>query len=312
MAILNRLASVTPIPTVRLLIILLAVLLPFSASDRLTADDGPGTPDPTERFIANNAVLKIMEQRKVPCRASGVISASSLSEGVLVKQGQIVMTIDDRIAQLEVERLSKELAKTEKEASTRVELEFQRRSIEVAKAELNRALLSNQRQPGSVARSEVDQLNLMVQRAIAEKDKTEFQIEVRNMTSEVKRVELAIGKQKVEQHQIVSPISGMVVEVLKREGEWVEASEPVCRVVRLDKLKTEVKVPAAIALDNLVGSQAEFVPDLKSLNKKAYAARVIFVDPEANPVNASVKVWVEIDNPDLDLVGGLTGQLKIK
>ena len=265
-----------------------------------------------ERYSTGKAVLKIMEQREVPCRAAGVIRTSHLQEGRMLKQGELVVQIDDRLARLEVDRLTREHQKAVKEASTRVELEFHQQSVAVAKAELNRAKLSNQRQPGSVAQSEIDQLTLMVQRAIAEKDKTEFEIEVRNMTAEIKQVELDAGRQKLEHHRVLSPLDGMIVEVMKQEGEWVESSQPVCRMLRLDKLKTEVKVPAEIALNDLMDAPAEFFPELTSLAGKAFAGRVIFVDPEANPVDASVKVWVEIDNPDLELVAGLTGRLVIK
>ena len=208
--------------------------------------------------------------------------------------GQAVMEIDDAMVKLEIDKLKKERDIAAKEASTTVELQFKKRSIEVAEAELGRALRSNQRQPGAVARSEIDQLTLMVQRAIAERETTEFQIKVRGMQTEVKKMEVSIGEKKLNDHKINSPITGMVVEILKKQGEWVQASEPVAKLIRLDKLKTEIKVPASVALDRLVGCKGTFKPNLKSLGGKDYPAIVTFVYPEANPVNASVRVWVEL------------------
>ena len=79
----------------------------------------------------------------------------------------------------------------------------------------------------------------------------------------------------------------------------------------MDKLKTEVKIPASIALNGLLGQPAVFIPKLQSLKSKRYPAKIIFVYPEANPVSASVRVWVEIDNQDLELIAGLTGRLEI-
>lgn len=190
-------------------------------------------------------------------------------------------------------------------------MEYVRRSIEVAQADLDRATQTNQRLPGAIARTEIDQLNLLVQKSIAEKDKTEFQITQKQLLTEVRSLEVAVGKRKLSDHQINAPISGMVVEVFKRQGEWVEASEAIARMVQLDRLKTEVKLPASIALNGLLGSSAEFVPSLPSLSAKRFPAKVIFVHPEANPVNASVRVWVEIENKSLELVPGLTGSLRI-
>ena len=268
--------------------------------------------DPEYRFTANNVVTKITEERRIPCSTPGIILESKLSEGVMLSRDDLMISLDDRKAQLEVDRLKKELDKAEKEASTRVELEYQVKSIDVAIVELNRAIQSNQRTPGAVAQTEIDQLNLMVQKARSEKDKIEFQIKLKEMAVDVRKVELAIGKEKLADHKIRSPIAGMVVEVFRRPGEWVEMSEPVCRMIRLDKLRAEVKVPAEIALNNLVGSEAVFQPSLPSLKDMQFSGKVIFVDPEANPVSREMRVWVEIDNRKLKLVPGLAGKVSIK
>jgi len=290
-------------------LLLLAVLLGHGpAVGQQTSDESTLS---RATFVAKNAALKLIEERSVPCLASGVMKKSHVQEGLLVTRGQLVAEIDEELAKLDVRKLEQELSIAEKEASTTVELEYSKRSIEVAQVELSRAQRANRARPGAIADSEIDQLNLVVQKSIAEKDKTEFQIVLKEMSSQVKEVELSIGKKKLANHKITSPISGMVVEVLKKEGEWVEVSESVARIVQLDKLKTEVRVPATLALNDLTGSPAVFKPNLKSLADKQYSAKVIFVHPEANPVNANVRVWVEIDNQNLDLVPGLTGQLEI-
>lgn len=264
-----------------------------------------------ERFAANNVVLKISEERNIPCRTPGIIQSSNIREGSMLKLDEVIINLDARKAELEVTRLRKELAKTAKEASTRVELEFQKKSIEVAKAELKRAQDSNERLPGSVAQSEIDQLALVVEKAEAEHEKIEFQIKLKEMAVEVRKVELSIGEEKLADHQIKSPLVGMVVEIFKRPGEWVEMSDPVCRMIRLDKLRAEVKVPAEIALDNLVGSPAMFQPDLPALQTQQFSAKVIFVEREANPVSREMRAWVEIENRGLKLVPGLTGSVSI-
>ena len=263
-------------------------------------------------FVEDNAVLQVIEERKVPSLISGVIQKSHVVEGALLKKQETLMEIDDAMASLDLEKIEKERELTIKEASTTVELDYARKSIEVSRADLGRALESNRSQPGAIAQTEIDQLTMVVERAIAEKRKTEFQIELKKMQIKVRDIAVSIGKKTIQDHRINSPITGMVVEVLKKEGEWVEASETVAKVVRLDKLRTEVKMPAAIALDNLVGRKAFFTPKLKSLKSKTYEAKVIFVNPAANPVNASVRVWIEIDNRDLDLIPGLTGKLTVQ
>ncbi len=264
-----------------------------------------------DHFVAEDAVLRIHESRDVASKAGGMIQMSNIREGSPVKGGQLLMEIDSRMAKLNVERLANEKEIASREAASTVELEFMKKSIEVAKAELSRALQSNNRLPGAVPRSEIDQLMLVAERAIAEKKKTAFEMQMMGMQTTIRGIELSVGKRQLADHQITSPIDGKVVEIYKKEGEWVDASEPVAKVVQLKKLKTEIKVPASIALDQLVGTRAIFSPGLDSLKGETFEGTVTFVNPEANPVNRQMKVWVVIDNRELKLVPGLVGSVEL-
>ena len=270
-------------------------------------------PSGVKTLAIENAVLKIVEQRDIPARSSGIIEESLIEEGTLVTGGQLLMKIDNSETLQELARTEKELEMAKLDAASRVDLEYAERSIEVAQAELNRALRSNQRRPGVVAQSELDQLSLIVNKTIAEKKKTEFQMEMRAMNRDVRQIELELGRLQNDFHQIEAPTKGVIVEVYRREGEWVEKSAPVARLVRLDKLKTEVKLPAEKALQRLVGAEAEFFPKLDlALSQESYPGRVTFLYPEANPISAEVRVWVEIENTNLRLIPGLTGRLEIR
>ena len=265
-----------------------------------------------EPVIVKDAILKIIESRDIPSKSSGVIMSSEIKEGSLVEVGQRMMEIDDRMAQLNLQKLIKEQTIAKEEAATTVELEYMKRSISVAQSELSRSLGSNQRLPGAVPQSEIEQLALLAERAIAEKDKTTFEMSIKNREAAIREVEVQIGKQQLVDHKINSPLAGKVVELYKREGEWVDASQPVARIVQLDKLKSEIKVPASIALNQLEGTKAVFTPKLKSLDGQTFEGSVIFVAPEANPVNSTIRVWVEIENTDLRLVPGLLGTIELK
>ena len=264
-----------------------------------------------ENVVVKDAILKIIESRDIPSKSSGVILHSKIKEGSLVETGQRLMEIDDRMAQLNLDKLIKEQIIATEEAATTVELEYMKRSISVAKAELSRALGSNQRLPGAVPQSEIEQLALLAERAVAEKDKTSFEMSIRTRQAAIREVEVQIGKQQLVDHKIDSPLTGKVVELYKREGEWVDASQPVARIVQLNKLKSEIKVPASIALNKLEGTKAVFTPKLKSLDGQTFEGEVIFVSPEANPVNSTIRVWVEIQNTDLQLVPGLLGTIEL-
>lgn len=264
-----------------------------------------------ESFVAKDAVLKLHESREIPSKVAGVIQKSHIQEGSVIQADQLLMEIDSRLAKLNVEKLANEEKIAADEAASTVEVEYLEKSIGVANAELSRALESNRRLPGAVPKSEVDQLMLVAQRAIAEKDKAVFDMQVMAMQTAIRSLDLSMGRRQLEEHQIQSPIAGMVVEVYKKQGEWVNVSDPIAKVVQLRKLKAEIKVPASIALDNLLDTRAVFTPALSGLEDRTFEGTVVYVSPEANPVSRQIKVWVVIENEELKLVPGLVGQVEL-
>lgn len=263
-----------------------------------------------DSIVVENAVLKILEERMIPCTYSGLVKQSVMTEGQRVSSNQPLMQIDDEMVGLEIEMLRKDLKMAESEARTTVDLDFAKRSIAVSQADLSRALRSNQRYPGAVPISEIDQLQLVVEQGIAEKDKIEFQLTLLEEAIHLKTLELKMGEKKLRDHQMYSPLNGIIVEVLKKQGEWVNESETIARIVRLDKLKTEVQIPVKVALSGIIGRTADFRITLDG-SQKSFAGQVVYVHPEANPISSKVRILVEIENPDYELIAGLTGELEI-
>jgi hypothetical protein len=83
-------------------------------------------------------------------------------------------------------------------------------------------------------------------------------------------------------------------------------------VVRLDRLKVEGYLPASTASQIRIGDRATAVIRQEWLKDYEFPGQVVFINPEANPVNSKVQVWVEIENLDLKLVPGLESTLKIE
>ena len=155
------------------------------------------------------------------------------------------------------------------------------------------------------------QLRLVVDKSSAERKKVEFAQSMLTQRAGIKEIELGIGKKELRDHKVMSPIDGVVVEVFRKKGEWAELSQPIARVVRLDRLKSEIKIPAEHDNRKLLGSSGRFVAKLRRLENKEFPLKIVFVRPEANPVTSSIRVWVEIENDDLELIPGLEGTVVI-
>ena len=149
-------------------------------------------------------------------------------------------------------------------------------------------------------------------------DKAELEIEqavhdqeTAELTSRLKETEMKLAQQAIDRRAIVSPISGMVVQVNSQRGEWVQAGKTVIRVLRLDRLRVEGFVPSQRLAGDLVGRKVTLTVDLPDKPAVEFTGSVVFVSPEIDPVNQTVRVWAEIDNSKLLLRPGLRGKVTI-
>jgi multidrug efflux pump subunit AcrA (membrane-fusion protein) len=247
----------------------------------------------------------------------------------LRKQHDVAREIADRQSQNEVRILASEKAEA------------------VAKNELDRATRARQAFVDSVSQSEIDSLRLAYERTRLETEQADFdrQIEVLHAKAEnevaashllsIERCEIEVAQsladqrvQKLQvelrrshsqlaelarlQHKIVSPLDGVVVELLRRKGEWVTAGDPVVRVIRLNRLRAE-GFAASERIDALRQNRSVNLTiraGAESILERE--GQIVFISPEIDPVNGEVRFWVEFDNPQRDVLPGMRLSLRSK
>ena len=123
--------------------------------------------------------------------------------------------------------------------------------------------------------------------------------------------QIEMSKLLIKKTEVRAPMAGMVVGVERRKGEWVEPSETIVRLVKVDRLRVEGFVSAEVAAKVRIGAPVEVKFSQKWLNDHVYRGKIVFVDPEANPVNSQILVWAEIDNHENRLLPGLRGDILI-
>jgi multidrug efflux pump subunit AcrA (membrane-fusion protein) len=93
------------------------------------------------------------------------------------------------------------------------------------------------------------------------------------------------------------------VEQLHQQGEWVEAGQPVLRVIRLDRLLVEGYVEAKLVDQSSRGRRVQVQAQTRA-GAIVVEGRLTFVSPEIDSVNQQVLVKAEIENRDLQLRPG--------
>jgi len=257
-------------------------------------------------------LLKIIESVEIPAQQSGVLKMVKAREGTIVDRGEVIAKIDDEEKILEVEKAKVDYDIAAREAKNDVNIRFARKSLEVAAAELLRSEEALSIAQKSVSQTEMDRLRLLVEKSRLEIEQSEEKTAIAKLTAELRDAELQIVKTQLEKHLIESPIQGMVVAVFRRTGEWVETSDSVVKVVRIDRLRAEGFIRNEEAMIELIGSKATVTVEIPNRETIQVEGEVTFVDPEVDPVNGQVRVWVDLDNEDLKLRPGLRASMTIQ
>lgn len=115
-------------------------------------------------------------------------------------------------------------------------------------------------------------------------------------------LELVRALAVLNQHTVISPLTGVVVERYKSPGEYAEDG-PILQLAQLDPLNIEVLLPASKFGSIKPGMQARVTPE--SPLEGSYTAEVKIVDRMVDASSGTFGVRLELSNPDNKLPGGL-------
>lgn len=256
-------------------------------------------------------LLTLIDDIEVPAKEAGVLGGVAVKIGTLVKKGDNLAKLDDRKPQLALNRYKIESEIAKEQAGNDAEVRFAKKAKQVAEAELQRAEDSNRRFPGSISDSQIDALRLAVAKADAEIDIKSRELSVAKMNHRLKQTLVKIADNDVNRRRINSPINGMVIEVKRKPGEWVEPGEKVFRIVRLDKLRVRGFIKAADSKPKLVGKSVRVTVTLAGGGTETVYGKLVFVNPLIDPNNRDVSVIAEIPNRSGRLQPGLQGSMTI-
>jgi len=214
----------------------------------------------------------------------GVISKLLVKEGDRVTAGQPVAHLDRELqsATLAIAKKNFELTGRVQAARAEATLRTQRLSKmeQLARqGHARREELERARTDASIARSQL---------LAAEEELVVRQLEYQRALVQVKR------------RTIASPLSGVIAEILKFDGEFVAPNDPhIMRVVQLDQLQARFTLTMSQAARVKKGQTVKI-----QLAGKAVTGEVEFVAPVADAESGTVLLKARIANPS----GRLSGQ----
>ncbi len=98
---------------------------------------------------------------------------------------------------------------------------------------------------------------------------------------------------------IYTPLSGIVIEKIALEGQYVNVGDPLFNIADLSRVWVEVEVYESDFPFIRIGQKVDIIS--QSYPGKTFTGRVTFIYPFLDPKTRTVKVRVEIANPGLKL-----------
>jgi RND family efflux transporter MFP subunit len=243
---------------------------------------------------ANDGLVKPFQETTLSAQILGRIAEIPVEEGDLVSVGDMVLRMDDRIEQLEVNRRA-----LVRDDQSELELATKRAAVLGEEAVALRALYE---ESGGVSREELNQKELEAALAAAEKRKV-------TNREELEVIEVQMAEEQLGQRHIRAPFSGYVVEILMEEGEVCREGQPVARMVDIDQCYLECYLDGSAGISYKAGQKVWIlVPGLdgKLIRRQG---TVDYVAPIVDAASGLRKVDVLFDNTDRTVLPGLPGRL---
>lgn len=255
-------------------------------------------------FTATECYINPGEERTLAFDLPGTIDFVAPEEGHTITSDQIVAGLRAEVAAAE-EKVA------EIRAKNMTGIKFAEKSLDVAKAELKKAKLTNEQKEGTISDIELLRLEL-------ELEKSELSVTKAKDEKKIAELEWNQAKAKLSTYGITGRIDGVVTKIFKKPGEAVRQGDPVLAIINTKRVKIEGHLPffeaeqvkpGALVFAKLLLS-ADEAKKFKN-SEKEYRGTVIFVDRKAGRTTSNIAFKAEFDNSDGTLIPGLMTTLKV-
>lgn len=221
----------------------------------------------------------------------GLLQEAFVTRGDDITKGQLIARLDGRVQEA-VLAYASELA----ESGSTVEIAQNR--LDLANSEIDRAKLLLAR--NLIAEAVVETLQSRASEA-------ELQLQQAQIDQKLASLEKARVLAQLDQHEIRSPIDGIVITRMMSPGEYVYSQAPVAQLAQTDPIHIEVFLPTELYLTLGKGDTGLIYPAEPVGGE--YAAEIIAIDRVFDAASDTFGVRLALANPDGALPTGLDCQV---
>jgi RND family efflux transporter MFP subunit len=213
----------------------------------------------------------------------GRVAEVKVKEGDVVKAGQLLASEDDKVEQLQLLQLkAKAVNRTRIDAA----------AAELAQKEEDLKKIEGAKKKGAATDWELEHARLNVKIA-------ELSLQMAKFEHEQDRGKYEEAKADLERMRLLSPIDGLVEEVIIEPGESAQPMKAAMRVVKIDPLWIDVIAPLSLAQSLKTGETCSVTlpgHGAQGVGQRT-EGRIIFVSAVSKAASDTLRVRVELPNP---------------
>jgi RND family efflux transporter MFP subunit len=253
------------------------------------------------RTVPGTVAVKSEYDIALKSEVGGRVMTSELEVGRRVFKGDVLVTIDPGDVDLEIERISNDLAaakrKVEIGSTLRAEEANQKDALDV---------LERQLKAGNLAQIDFEKAKRLYQQVVQRRELDEV-----NLQSALTTLENNLRAKQREKAKmtIVAPSDAIVTEVFARVGDLIGPNAPIASLISVSRT-----IEARLSEDNFaavkVGQRATV--RFLTFGNEQYPAKVSKQLPSADPTTQRYGVYLEVELPEgREVMPGLTGEVSI-
>ena len=254
-------------------------------------------------IVLPNCLVSLIDDVDLPARfpegqrAGGVLQELKAKEGLRAKPGDVLAKVDETETLVRQKAAKARLDVAIEKATNDADVKLAYKIIELYRAEYEESLAINQKSPGSIPPTQLRRQRVTHEKGVSDAIVKEMEFKIAGLEQKVQEAEVELLGIELEQRTLRAPFDGVVVEVFRQQGEWVQQGDPVLRFVRMDRLRVEGFVNAReVAPGQVDGADVEISVAVPGGGAEKLTGKISFVSPLVG-ANRDYRVWAEVDNP---------------
>lgn len=241
-------------------------------------------------------ILRLINDVEVPALEAGQIDTILVREGQVVRESEIIATMENRLAKRGLEEAKARLALTTMKSQDTSGMAEAKAKLDLYQEEFK--TVERLYNKGDKSANDYRTARAQFQVSKAGVERAEMEQQFASLEAEIERVRVGAAEDALERRIIRAPFDGLVMSVEREAKEWVNAGDKVVRVIRLDRLRVKGELSIKqYSPSSVTGRQVVVSVNVPGLNTaESFNGVIVFAKPDLTIRQEFFEVWAEIEN----------------